>query len=332
MKKVLLMGGTGAMGVYLIPELLQKGYSVDVISLDQTLSTHPRLRYFTGDATDRTYMETILKEGYDGIVDFMIYRRQRFLEWYAFLLEHTPHYIYLSSYRVYADEEHPIRETSPRLWDVSEDRDLLTSEDYSIYKAQGEDVLRTSSYRNWTIVRPAITYSKRRFQLVTLEMRDTVSRAFQGRKVLLPKSAKTVQATMTWAGDVAAMIASLLFCERSKGETYTVSTAEHHTWGEIADYYRDLCGMQVVWVEDEDYIRVKGDTPDKRRQLRYDRLFDRVIDNSKILELSGMKQGDLMPLYEGLKREISQLPNDVFDAEEFRQRRAMDEFIEQHHL
>ena len=33
-KKVLVPGGTGAMGVYLIPELLHLGYAVDVVSLD----------------------------------------------------------------------------------------------------------------------------------------------------------------------------------------------------------------------------------------------------------------------------------------------------------
>ncbi len=94
----------------------------------------------------------------------------------------------------------------------------------------------------------------------------------------------------------------------------------------------NIIGNFAEWIEDEDYIRIKGDTADNRRQLKYDRLFDRVIDNSKILKLCGMKQSDLMPLYEGLKREISQLPRDVFDSEEYRQRSAMDEFIERNNL
>ena len=49
-KKVLLIGGTGAMGTYLTPELLRKGYRVDVISVDHVSSDNPMLRYFTGDA------------------------------------------------------------------------------------------------------------------------------------------------------------------------------------------------------------------------------------------------------------------------------------------
>ena len=44
----------------------------------------------------------------------------------------------------------------------------------------------------------------------------------------------------------------------------------------------------------------------------YDRLFDRIIDNSKILDVAGMKQEELMPLKEGLRYEISKLPRDIF--------------------
>ena len=45
-KKVLVLGGTGAMGVYVVPELLELGYKVDVLSLDDRKSDHPNLRYF----------------------------------------------------------------------------------------------------------------------------------------------------------------------------------------------------------------------------------------------------------------------------------------------
>ena len=30
MKKILVLGGTGAMGVYLVPKLIERGYAVDV--------------------------------------------------------------------------------------------------------------------------------------------------------------------------------------------------------------------------------------------------------------------------------------------------------------
>ena len=41
----------------------------------------------------------------------------------------------------------------------------------------------------------------------------------------------------------------------------------------------------------------------EKYQLIYARLFQRITDNTKILECTGMKQTDLMPLQEGLRME-----------------------------
>ena len=45
-------------------------------------------------------------------------------------------------------------------------------------------------------------------------------------------------------------------------------------------------------------------------QLECDRLFDRVIDNSKVLAATGMKQSELKALFDGLKMEIERCPKD----------------------
>ena len=190
---------------------------------------------------------------------------------------------------------------------------LRNSDDYSVYKARGENILRALPNRNWTIVRPAITYSYLRNQLVTLEAPDTVGRAFAGKAVVLPEQARDVQATMSWGGDVARMIAGLLFNERARGEAFTVATAEHHSWGEIADYYKAICNLEAVWVDKKDYIRILQPDPynfGARWQLEYDRLFDRIMDNSKVLAATGISQSELTPLYDGLEREISRCPQD----------------------
>lgn len=331
MKKVLVLGGTGAMGVYLVPKLIERGYAVDVASLDVVESTTPNLRYITGNCLDVEYVGELLKNGYDGIVDFMIYNQDKFEERHKMFLDNTSHYIYLSTYRIYANEEHPIKETSPRLLDVSKDADFLATDDYALYKAKGENVLLNSNYNNWTAIRPAITYSKRRFQLVTLEAPNVVKRTLNGKKVVLPKEAKDVQATMSWAGDVAEMIARLLFNEKAYREIFTVATSEHMTWGEVADIYKELIGLEAVWVDAIDYVSIlskNGPIPNGHwYQLAYDRLFDRIIDNSKVLEVTGMKQSDLTSLYDGLKRELVGVNAEMFEfgpSSEF-----MDKYIQE---
>lgn len=316
-KKVLVLGATGAMGQYLAPRLAEMGYLVDGVSLDAAISTHKNLKYIQANAKAEGVLDSLLKNNYDCIVDFMIYDRDTFVDWAPKLLGATDHYIYLSSYRVYADEEIPIKETSPLLNDVLSESEIRRGyNDYCLYKARGERVVRVWERKNWTIIRPAITYSCGRYQLVTLEAHEIINRSRSGKKVLLPDAAMPIEATMSWAGDVARMIAAIVCNEKAMGEIYTVSTSEHHTWQEIADYYKDLIGLKYEIIPAEEYIDVWGGpkTPENTGrvhsewQLYFDRCFTRIIDNSKILELAGMKQSELMPLYDGLKRELEALP------------------------
>lgn len=311
-KEILVLGGTGAMGVYLVPRLASMGYKVRVVSLDRVENNDPDITYIQANAKDPDFIKILLQDRYDAVVDFMIYNTQEFSEKYKILLNSTGHYIYLSSYRVYANSV-PITENSPRLVDVSEDEEYLATDDYSLYKARGEDILRGSGFNNWTAIRPAITYSKLRYQLVTLEANVAVYRALNGLPVFLPEEAMPVRATMSWAGDVAAMIARLVLNPAALKEAYTLATAENHTWREVADYYSGIIGLKYETVDTETYLGFFGKGPSKaaRYQLLYDRCFDRVVDNTKILAVTGLKQSDLMPLKEGLARELSALPKDT---------------------
>ena len=325
-RKVLVLGATGAMGQYLVPRLAEQGYRVDGVSIDERTSDNPNVKYIKVDAKNRDALRKLLENRYDGIVDFMIYPTGELCNYLPLLLDNTGHYIYLSSYRIYDDKEHPVRETSPRLIDASDNVLLRNSDDYSIYKARGENILQARERQNWTIIRPAITYSLLRYQLVTLEAPHNVGRAFAGKEVVLPEQAKNVQATMSWAGDVARMIAGLLFNPRAVGETFTVATAEHHTWGEIADYYHEICNLKAVWVDKEDYIRLLCPDPyinGARWQLEYDRLFNRIMDNTKILAATGMTQSELMPLHDGLEKEIARCPRTI----DWPVNTAMDEYL-----
>jgi len=309
-KKVLVLGSTGAMGQYLVPYLCEKGYQVTAVSLDNEIPYNNQVTCIKGDAKDVSFLTSLLSQNFDGVVDFMIYGKQDFPDYYRYFLDHTGHYIFLSSCRVYANEEWPIKETSPRLLDVSTDAALLASNDYCIHKAKSEDLLRASEYANWTIVRPATTFSRMRFQLVTLEAANNVGRALRGKKVVLPEQAKDVPATLCWAGDVSRMIANLLFLDAAKRETFNVCSAEHRTWSEIAGYYNDIVGLEAVWVDKEEYLKILDPNVrlGVRWQLEYARLFHRVTDNSKVLAYTGMKQEELHPMYDALKAMIRDIP------------------------
>ena len=95
-------------------------------------------------------------------------------------------------------------------------------------------MLHACELKNWTIVRPTITFSKYRFQLVTLEAPILIHRAMAGKTVLLPELAMDIQATMSWAGDVGKMFTRLVLNPKAYAESFSICTAEHHTWREIA--------------------------------------------------------------------------------------------------
>ena len=333
MKKVLVLGATGAMGRYLVPELVDLNYEVTAVALDESAPWSLDVKYIRGNAFDRAFLEGLLAQKFDGIVDFMNYSKYDFADYYQLFLDNTEHYIFLSSCRVYDDKEIPVKESSPRLLDSTDNEELRNSHDYCIYKAQSENLLLASPYDNWSIVRPATTFSTMRLQLVTLEFKLFVDRAMMGKKVVLPAEAKDKPATLGWGGDVAKQIARVLFKEEAKREAYNVCSAEHKTWEEIAAYYRELIGIEVVWVDKEDYLAILN--PEKptwmRWQLEYARLFHRITDNSKILALTGLKQEDMISMYDGLKLEIGNIPKNYVPSDTDIGLR-MDAYLKEHNL
>ena len=116
-RKILILGGTGAMGVYLVPELLDAGFEVLITSRSAHNSDNPRLRYFQGDARDTLFLRDILsKTTPDAIVDFMLYSTAEFHARRDLLLGSTDHYLFISSYRVFANSSPHRRPPHCRRW------------------------------------------------------------------------------------------------------------------------------------------------------------------------------------------------------------------------
>lgn len=300
-KRILLLGGTGAIGTHVAPELLRRGFSVVVTSRSEHAPDASGVEYRQGNAKDDAFLDTLLAERFDAIVDFMIYSTEAFKKRCEKLLTHTSHYVFLSSYRVYGDCGcAPITEESPRLLDSVDDPAYLKTDEYGLAKARQEDVLRASGYQNYTIVRPSITYAGDRFQLGTMEANEFLIRALHGKMVIFPKEMLSKRAAMTYAGDVGRMIARLVLDENAFGETYTAASAETVTWNNVLKIYQKILGMQVKYVPLSVYESVVG----RPWQIKYDRMLHRIVDNTKILLETGMKQSELMPLYEGLRIEL----------------------------
>jgi nucleoside-diphosphate-sugar epimerase len=250
-KKILLLGGTGAMGVYLAPECVKLGYKVYITTRKKRSSTEENIQFIQGDAKDIDFFNKITMEyQFDAIVDFMIYTTNEFKQKIDILLNAASHYIFLSTYRVFADcGLDSITESSPKLLNVSTDDIYLKTDEYALTKAKQENLLLNSSYKNWTIVRPSITYSTNRFQLGVFEAEHFLSRALRSEYIPLPLELLNNQTTMTWGGDVGKMIALLILNKNSFGEDFNVVTSESVSWKSVADIYGDIIALKIKVVE-----------------------------------------------------------------------------------
>lgn len=311
-KKVLLIAGGGTLGTYAAQELLEMGHFVDVLCLEDKFSDNNKLTFYKGCATEEYLAALLAEHHYDGIVNFVHYQDvEAYRPIHKLLTEHTEHLIFLSSYRVYADKEHPIKEESPMLLDVTEDLEFKQNEKYAIVKAKCEKFLRDEDPNgNWTIVRPVISFSKLRFDFFMHSGRDVLSYARDGKTMIMPEFARNFIAGLDWSGNTGKIIAHLLFKKETIGEAYTISSAPGLTWGEIAKIYEEHIGLKVMWTDEETYLKAN---PHLQREkglwwaYLYDRRFDRSVDNTKVLKATGLEKKDFLSLSEGLDIELSRL-------------------------
>lgn len=135
--------------------------------------------------------------------------------------------------------------------------------------------------------------------------RQVIDAAKENKVIDLPLQAKELTAGLDWAGNSGRLIANLLFKEECFCEAYTVSSAQNLTWGEVAELYTELLGAKFSWVSLEEFRKATNDY--NVYALLYDRLFDRNIDNRKILKATGLTNNDFISVKDGLKIELSLL-------------------------
>lgn len=268
------------MGVHLVEILSGWGDAVFVTSR-RARPSHDNITYIQGDAHDDGFLESLLSgRRWDAVVDFMVYTTAEFLKRVKTLTGATAQYVFLSSARVYADSDEPITEDSPRLLDVSQDREYLATDEYALTKARQEDILRTECGKgNWTIIRPYITYSEIRLQLGVLEKEAWLARALRGQTIVFSKDIADKMTTLTYGYDVAQGIAALIGSGKALGEAFHITCGRPIRWREALDIYLDVLerkiGQRPKVLMTDKALHI---TP----QVKYDRYYNRVFDNTKI--------------------------------------------------
>lgn len=282
--KVLIFGGTGAMGVHLTRILADMGHDALVTSRSERAPDNPRIRFLRGDAHDRSFLEQCLQERPDAVVDFMNYPAAKFQTRRDLILNSVGQYLFLSSARVYAQSETPLTEDSPRLLDVTTDAAYLKTTEYALEKARSENFLRDARQSNWTIVRPYITYSVERLQLGIMEKECWLYRALHGRSIVFSKDIAQRTTTLTYGGDVALRMTHLIGREKALGECFHIASSRSVLWSDVLRVYVETL-ERCTGVKPNVILTDSGDDTAAKLgayyQLHYDRLYDRVFDSGK---------------------------------------------------
>lgn len=285
--EVLILGGTRAMGIHLIERLVAKGIFVTVTSRKDRDSAE-YVTYVKGNAHDVNFLTTLLeRKRWDVIVDFMVYSTEEFRDRAELLLKSTKQYIFLSSARVYADSKEAITEDSSRLLDVSPDKKFLQTDEYPLSKAREENILFESAHKNWTIIRPYITFSEIRLQLGVFEKEDWLYRALHGRTIVFSNDIAEKYTTLTYAFDVVNAMVQLMGNDKAHGEVFHITSGNAYTWNEILAVYLDVLEEKLSYRPKllmlEKSITFKFGHP--QYSVLYDRYYNRVFDNQKIKRL-----------------------------------------------
>lgn len=278
--KILILGGTGAMGIHLV-NILAQNNQITVTSR-KPRENKENVIYTVCNAHNIKELTPLLNQHFDAIVDFMIYTTEEFSSRVDRLLSSTNHYVFLSSSRVYADSSIPITEDSPRLLDICEDTEYLKTDEYALTKARQENLLFQSKFKNWTIIRPYITFSENRLQLGVLEKENWLYRTIHNRTIVFSKDIAQKQTTLTYGFDVARGIASIIGKEKAFAQAFHITSNEHYKWQDIFEIYQntllEVFGKKIkVLILDKSHVQKSN-----HYQINYDRLYNRVFDNTKI--------------------------------------------------
>lgn len=144
--------------------------------------------------------------------------------------------------------------------------------------------MNTSKKKNYTIIRPSITYGTERLQLGVWEKENWLHRALHQRSIVFSEDIAFKYTTMTSSYDVAKGILYLIGNLDALGETYHITSEKAYTWNEILNVYltvfKEELGFtpNVVMTHKSTKIRDQA----SKYQVIYCRYYDRRFSNAKI--------------------------------------------------
>ena len=106
------------------------------------------------------------------------------------------------------------------------------------------------------------------------------------------------------------LIANLLFKPETVGEIYSIYSGHGLTWGEIASAYERITGVKIRWCDEKEYLDFNEKIDNHTSSTwswKYDRCYNRDVDASKVLRVTGLSERDFSSIDDGIKIELKKM-------------------------
>jgi nucleoside-diphosphate-sugar epimerase len=281
MADVLVLGGTGFLGVPVVSELLRAGHSVTILSRGTTKPVFPGpVQFLQGDRTNEASLNKALAgHTSDVAIDNLAFSREDVLSALKILAGKIRQYVLTSSVVVYGRQSaKPLAEDDVCLSEVPEGAaPPAFGTSTTVGKRQCELALHEQASKkrlpfDFTVLRPAKIHGRGD---PSPRLWWYIQRLNDGGPLVIPEESPDPLVRHIYCDDLAAAYGKVLLNRRCRNETYNLASAETVSLSTLIEIIADALG----------------------RDLRIVRVPSEVLKTEGLLEFSHplLRTGDLIP-------------------------------------
>jgi nucleoside-diphosphate-sugar epimerase len=251
MADVLILGGTGFVGIPVVSELLRAEHSVTILSRGTTTPVFPRaVDFLQGDRTNADSLnKAVAGRTFDAVIDNLAFSREDVLSATRILAGKMRHYILTSSVVVYGRQSpKPIAEDDVCLSEVPEGAvPPAFGTSSTVGKRQCELALHEQASKkslpfDFTVLRPAKIHGRHD---PSPRLWWYIQRIYDGGPLVFPEESPDPLIRHIYCDDLAAAYDKVLLNPLCRNETYNLASAEIVSLHTFIEIMADVLGRDL---------------------------------------------------------------------------------------
>lgn len=283
--KVLIIGGMGIIGGAITKAAVKENMDVCIVSRRPLFGEWLELSIHNiqGDWKDDAFAQSIVRDGYDIIVDTQVFNVEQLKRSLNIVEGHCGHYFYISTDSVY---EHPAK-------NLSEDTPIDIKKiywEYGINKRKAELFLSENGNKYsflWTGIRPTITFENTRIPVGYSSKRNTYTlaeRILKERPIIRFDNPLTRHA-ICHSSILGNAIVELFLNKKAIGQFYHISDDYAYTYNEIFEAIEKVLGKKGIYVNVPTKL-LKQYNKLVYEEMVYDKNPEFILNNDKIKKVA----------------------------------------------